>query len=250
MPTRIDTPEYWIDDFSPTPKELEMLYGQVLETMRPYEIEELATILVRFRVDEAVAAQQARAKADGTPYQPRDRYDAGQRLLFPALDGVEGVVKDVREGNNPAYGKYDVIQVEIGKATHEFAAGIEWDHQLSQVEAELDPDELTAAFAPVVAPQLAGLLEGDKEWLLYGNRWVLKALLPKVNKGHRNLAEAIIMLAGEPLPAEQILDELDLDSKIPVETRALALSLALADDDRFRNVGAHESPLWTLQPTN
>jgi hypothetical protein len=248
MPTRIDTPEYWIDDFSPTPKELELLYGQVLETMRPYDIEELASMLVRHRVDQAVAVQQARARADGTPYQPRDRYEPGQRLVFPVLDGEEGVVKGVREGNNPAYGTYDVIQVKIDGQMREFAAGIDWDHQLTQIEAELDPDELTAAFSPVVAPQLASLLEADKEWLLFANRWVLKALLPKINRGHRNLAEAIIMLAGEPLPPEQILDELDLDPAIPVETGALALSLALVDDGRFRNVGAHESPLWALQP--
>ncbi|MFN2114377.1 MAG: hypothetical protein ACK2T6_01605 [Anaerolineae bacterium] len=250
MPTRIDTPEYWIDEFRPTSQELELLYGHVLETMRPVEVDELAKLLVRRRVDEAVSAREARARADGTPYQPRDRYEKGQRLLFPALGGVEGVVQGVREGNNPAYGKYDVLEVNIGSDTREFAAGIEWDHQLTQVEAELDPDELTAAFAPVVAPQLATILDADKEWLLFGNRYVLRALLPKINKGHRNLAEAIVMLAGEPLPPEQILEELDLDSSIPVETRALALSLALAEDSRFRNVGAHESPLWTLKPTN
>jgi hypothetical protein len=80
----------------------------------------------------------------------------------------------------------------------------------------------------------------------YGDRWILKALLPEIHAGHRNLAEAIIMLGGEPLPAEQILPELELDEAIPDETQAMALEIALAEDERFRNVGALESPLWTL----
>ncbi len=39
-------------------------------------------------------------------------------------------------------------------------------------------------------------LQADPDWAHFGNRWVLRALLPKVHTGHRNLAEAIVMLAG------------------------------------------------------
>jgi hypothetical protein len=70
--------------------------------------------------------------------------------------------------------------------------------------------------------------------------------LPKISPGQLNLAEAVIMLAGEPLPGEQILRELDIDTSVPVATRVLALDTTLANDDRFRNVGAVESPLWTV----
>ena len=104
-------------------------------------------------------------------------------------------------------------------------------------------------FAPLVAPLLASRLSADKEWLASGQLWVLRALLPEINDGHRNITEAIVMLAGEPMPAAQIVPELDLDKSVPAETRALALDISLADDDRFRNVGAHESPLWTLKAT-
>lgn len=250
MPNRIDTPEYWIEDFRLTPEERDLLNDTALDTMQPYSSDDLAAIVVRNRVEKAKEAQAARARVGGTVYQPDDRYEKGQKLVFPALENAEGVVEAVRDGNNPYYGMYEVVQVKFGKETREFAAGITWDHPLSHVEAELDPDALTAAYAPVVAPQVATMLSEDKEWLLYGNRWVLKALLPELNAGHVNLAEAIIMLAGEPLPSEHILSELDLDDDIPLETRALALAVALSDDSRFRNVGAHESPLWTLQPTS
>jgi hypothetical protein len=250
MPNRIDTPEYWIEDFSPTPEERDLLIETALETMRPYTTEELAAIIVRHRVEQAMAARAACAKAGGTPYQPSDRFEVGQKIVFPALDNAVGVVEGIRPGNNPYYGSYEVIQVKIGRQKREFAAAITWDHALNNMEVELDPDELTAAYAPVVAPQIASMLSDDKEWLLYGSHWVLKALLPEINAGHVNLAEAIIMLAGEPLPPEQILAELELDEEIPLETRSLALTIALSGDSRFRNVGAHESPLWALQPTS
>ena len=89
-------------------------------------------------------------------------------------------------------------------------------------------------------------LSGDPEWVNAGDRWILKSLLPDVNTGHRNLAEAILMLAGEPLPADRILKDLDVDKSAPLAARTLAVDLVLSGDKRFRNVGAIEAPLWTL----
>lgn len=246
MTNRIDSPEYWIEDFKPTSEELDALYAQVLEDMRPVGIEELADALVRARGEKYLAARRAGQAADGVLYQPSDRYDVGQKLIFPALGGALGAVEKIRPGNNPHYGSYEVIQVKLGSSQREFAAGLTWEHPLNEGDVELDVDALTERFGPVIAPQLAAKLAKDSEWIADADRWVLRALLPKISPGHCNLAEAIIMLAGEPLPAEQIMNELDLDEGIPAETRALALDMALAADDRFRNVGALESPLWTL----
>jgi hypothetical protein len=247
MPSRIDSPEYWIDEFRPTDAELEALYGYVLETMRPLEIEALAAVLVRQRVTRVLQSRRVRARSGTVVYRPADRYETGQRLVFPALEGADGVVTAVRAGNNPGYGDYEVVAVDIGGTVREFAAGIAFEHQLTQVDAEIDPDAVVTTFTPLVAPQLARRLSEDKDWLAFGHHWVLRALLPTVNVGHRNIAEAIVMLAGEPLPAAQIVSELGLDPAVPIETRALALDIALADDGRFRNVGAHEAPLWTLK---
>ena len=248
MQPGIDTPEYWIEGFNPTSADLDAVYGHVIETMRPLEIEALAAVVVQHRVDKVLESHRAHAKTDGVVYQPTDRYDAGQKLVFPLHDGAVGVVAAVRPGSNPAYGTYDVIRVKFGRVEHEFAAGLTWDHPLTQVNADLDPAALVERYAPVIAPQLAAQLGRDSEWLCYGDRWFVRSLLPEVNAGHRNLAEAIIMLAGEPLPAEQLLKDLDLDESIPLETRALAVEMALAADPRFRNVGALESPLWILNP--
>jgi hypothetical protein len=247
MPNPIDTPEYWIEDFQPSKRDLDLLYEHVLEVGRPVDIEQLASHLVRQHVDRAMEARRAREKAKGTVYQPSDRYEKGQKLIFPHLDGVEGKVEAVRAGNNPAYGDYEVIQVKLGSEQREFAAGYEQHHALSATETDLDPEAAGERYGSLVAPQLAAQLSADPEWLRYGDRWILRALLPEINEGHRNLAEAIVMLAGEPLPADQILKELDVSTDGPAETRELALELALASDARFRNVGALESPLWTLR---
>jgi len=246
MQSGIDTPEYWIEGFKPTADDLEVLYERVIEAMRPFEIEALAEAVVLHRVEKVLATRAARARADGTVYQPGESYRVGQKLVFPALDGQVGVVTAVRPGNNPMYGKYEVIRAQTGDGEHEFAAALTWEHPLGQAEADIDADTLVERFAPVIAPQLAARLGKDGDWLSYGDRWFVRALLPEVNMGHCNLAEAIIIMAGEPLPATHLLKDLDIDDSIPLETRALALELALARDPRFRNVGALESPLWTL----
>ncbi|RIL12572.1 hypothetical protein DCC79_00985 [bacterium] len=222
------------------------MYEFMIEVNQPVGIEVLAEQVVRRRVEATLASRLKHRKASGTVYRPADRYDVGQKLVFPALDGASGVVTAVRAGNNPAYGKYDVIGVDIDGITREFAAGLTWEHALSQMDQDLDADVLAERYAPVIAPQLAATLTREPDWLSLGDRWSLRSLLPQVNAGHLNLAEAVIMLAGEPLPAEHLLKDLDLDDSVPLETRALALELSLQADSRFRNVGAVEAPLWAL----
>ena len=247
MQARIDAPEYWIETYQPNDADLEMLYEHMIESGRPETLESLAARVIEHRVQREVANRRARASARGKVYQPADRYEAGQMLLFTASDGVEGTVLGVRPGNNPSYGRYEVIRVRIGDVEREFAAGITWEHPLSLTETDLDPKALSQRYAPIVPPPLGTRLTEERDWVTYGDRWILRALLPELNQGHRNLAEAVIMLAGEPLPASLILNDLDLDPNVPTETRAVALEMALARDERFRNVGALEAPLWTLR---
>jgi hypothetical protein len=247
MPKRIDTPDYWIGEFKPTSKDMDALYEFALEASRPLGIEELAGELVRQHVERLTAAHRSR-DGGAAVYLPSDRFEKGQRLVFPAMGGATGTVQSVRSGNNPAYGQYEVIGVDLGAGqTREFAAGITWEHALTQAALQADPEALAAEYAPLVAPRLADELHADAEWAGFGNRWVLKALLPKVDKGHRNLAEAVIMLAGEALPTERIAEEIDLPPDPSAELRDIALDIALHGDSRFRNVGAHESPLWALR---
>lgn len=242
----IDSPEYWIENFKPSAGDLDVLYEYVLDAGRPFAITELAEEMVRHHVRQAVARRTVSKSASGLVYAPADRFEVKQKLVFPALDGAEGVVSGVRPGNNPEYGEYEVIQVTLGGVLREFAAGLTWQHPLMAVDPNADPDALARRYGAVVAPGLAALLAADKDWLRRGDSWILRALLPRISPGQLNLAEAVIMLAGEPLPGDQILRELDVDASVPLATRALALDTALSADDRFRNVGAVEAPLWTV----
>jgi hypothetical protein len=176
MPTRIDAPEYWISRFQPTSKDMDALYGFALEASRPLGIEDLAFELVRQHVDRLTAAHRPTGTGVAV-YLPSDRYEKGQRVQFPALGSAVGKVVAVRRGNNEAaYGAYEVIRVDLGQGTvREFAAGITWEHALTQAALQVDPDALAAEFAPLVAPRLAEDLHSDPEWTGLGNRWVLRA---------------------------------------------------------------------------
>lgn len=246
MPKPIDSPEYWLESFSPTSLELDHIYERVLEAGRAVQLEELARALVRFHVERVTQAHRARA-SDGVLYRPAEHYSVGQRLVFPALDGISGVVERVRPGNNPHYGEYEVVRVKLPGGAREFAAGLQVEHPLNRQLGDVDAEALAERYANLVAPQLRQLLSADPQWVAQGDRWVIRDLLPEINLGHCNLAEAILLLSGTPMTSSQILPELGIEESASLDAWSMALDLALAADHRFQNVGTVESPLWALR---
>lgn len=246
MPHPIDTLEFWVEDYTPTIEELEALYAFALEAGKPLELETLSAELIRRRVARLTTAQAAARKGSGVVYSPADRYEPGQKLAFPALDGLTGSVLAVRPGNNPSYGAYDVVQIKTDQGVREFVAGFAQPHILSATSSDLDPAEVAKRFSSIVAPALATVLGSDREWVHHGHQWTLRGLLPEVNVGHVNLAEAVVMLAGGPLSTAEFLPELELTGTAANEAKEFALVMALSRDGRFRNVGALEAPLWAL----
>lgn len=242
----IDTLEYWVEDFSPTADELEALYAHVLDEGMPQDLESLGAELIRRRVEKITARRQKSRRGAGAVYAPSDSYEEGQKLVFPALDGKTGTVQSVREGNNPAYGEYEVITVRLADGNHEFAAGLETPHLLTAPDVDVEPEAVAERFASIVAPGLATVLASDDDWVHYGDSWILTGLLPDVNQGHLNLAEAVIMVADGPVSTEELAGEMEFKGKPKEEACAFALVLALSGDNRFRNVGALEAPLWAL----
>lgn len=242
----IDTLDFWVEDYTPSPAELEALYAFALESGKPQELEVLSAEAIRRRVARIAEAHAAATKGSGRIYSPAEKFKKGDKLIFAALDGLTGTVEGLRSGNNPHYGSYDVISVATPDGMREFAAALSIPHPLSQTQVDVSPDEVAARFASIVAPALATVLGADPEWVHYGHQWCLRGLLPEVNVGHLNLAEAVAMLADGPLSSGEFLPELDLLGDAPVQTKEFALVLALSRDARFRNVGALEAPLWAL----
>lgn len=253
MAHKIDTHEYWTHDFHLTDAEVDAFYALALEQMRPVETGKMAEKIIHGRVDQSIAAQRLSEQVGGAVYNPSRSYTKGQKLIFSALggkQGKQGTVTEVRKGNNAAYGDYEVITVSFDEGQQrDFAAALQEDHALAQVDVDLDAGKLAKKFAPDVTRALEARLAEDPEWLRNGHRWLLKAMLPKISDGHLNLAEAVVMFADKPVATDQILADLDLDESVPIETRRLALEMRLAEDARFRNVGAAESPLWALKTT-
>jgi hypothetical protein len=244
----IERPEYWQDEFEVTEADLEMLYERFVNEEVPRPTAALVRDIVERRVERAERQRTAQADVNGVLYQPKESYDVGQRLVFPALgEDVTGEITEVRAGKNAEYGAFTVIQVKLdGNGTREFASEFPEPHILNVEDTPVSAENLYDTYGPIVREHLLAALAENSEFVRYGDAWILKGLLPEVHIGHRNIAEAMIVVADEALPTERILEEIDLADDLPLETRKLALNRALSQDDRFINVGAITEPLWAL----
>ncbi len=244
----IETTQFWQEEFEVTEEDLESLYEQFVDEEKPRTTDQLVRRLIAGRAKQAERSRQAQAQVEGAVYQPKESYDVGDRLVFPAFgDEVAGEVVDIREGQNPEYGAFKVIQVHLeGDGTREFASEFSKPHVLNIEERPISVDDLADQFGDLVRAQLTEALAEHDEFVRYGDEWILKGLLPEIHVGYRNIAEAMIVVAGEALPTERLLEEIELPEDIPLETRKFALNQALTDDERFINVGAISEPLWAL----
>jgi hypothetical protein len=81
----------------------------------------------------------------------------------------------------------------------------------------------------------------------FRDEWFLKGLLADIHEGHLNIAEAMLDVKGMPLPAQELLQELDLPTEISPSAQVFSLNYALAQDERFDDVGNDEQSLWFLR---
>jgi hypothetical protein len=246
---RTQTEEYWRDEFDVTEEDVELLYELFLEDGGPRPTAYLTERLIERRCQEEEAALQEMLERKGTIYQPMDRYDVGQRLFFPVLGGVTGTVVGARRGENPDYGEFSVIQVEMERPgeMREFAADFPLPHKLNREERILSPQELYRRYGQYLLGTLWERLEASPDFVHFGDQWFLGGLVSEIHVGHLNIAEAMIDLADAPLPSDVLLEEMELDEEIPPAARIFSLNYALAGDERFVNMGSESSPRWFLK---
>lgn len=252
--SQTQTQSYWATKFSLTESDIEQLYNHFLEVERPQNSSELAMVLMKHRVAQEKNEIKKRL-AGRAVYQPRNEYEEGDELVFPALNFVYGTVTDVREGQNPEAGAFKVIQVEIEGKAREFAAGLQQEHVLNQENGTIfealemsSAEELHALYGETVAEKIASSLAAREGFLRLGGRWFVKALLTEVNVGHLNLAEAVLeMGGGGPLPPEEILPHLELGDDVPEETQIFSLNYAMMNDERFDDVAPRGEVGWFLR---
>lgn len=244
---------YWGSEFKITDSDIEQIYNHFLEVEKPQTIEQIAFVIIAHRLAEENTRIE-RLLADRTIYQPKKSYEIGEKLVFPVMKFAHGEVTGTRDGFNPSYGKFNVIQVDIKNKQREFAADLDIDHPLNQADEDMaiviteeKIDNLLYLYGYEVEEKIEAAMEAREEFMHLGRRWFVTALMAEVNVGHLHLSQAILeMYEGGPLPVSEILPHLDMDASVEASVQAFSLNYALLEDPRFDEVAPKGRVAWHL----
>jgi hypothetical protein len=254
---KTQTAEYWQEDLVIDDQDLEHLYALILEGGGLQILDQLTLALMERRCRSEEATIKAELEK-GEPYRPRDSYEVGQQIVFPAMSYALATVTGIRPGHNPQYNPFKVIQVRFeGKEEiKEFAAELDHPHKLNVegdgselLAGELSPGELYAAYGSRVRQKLEERLQAGSSWefVNFGDEWFLKGLMADIHVGHLNIAEAALDVKGAPLSSEELLKVLELPTDLDQPTQIFSLNYALRGDNRFDDVGTDDNVLWFLR---
>jgi len=244
----INTAEYWRVGFTITKDLITYLYEYLVEVGIPKSTEELTRLVMQRQIQAEFEAQARVQREKGTVYKPKNSYAVGDRLSFSEMAGLSGVVVGLRAGENPEYGDFRVIQVQMDGVgeVREFAAEFRLPHPLNNEVPQISADDLFRQYGSIVARHLRQALEANPEFVSFGEDWFLKDLLPEVHIGHLNIAEAMIDIAGQPLSPVELLKDVELPESVAEPARVFALNLALSADKRFVQVADDSRVQWSL----
>jgi hypothetical protein len=246
------TSTFW-EDLQINRQDVEYLHTYLFENETPLTTRELVAIFVNERVRFERLAEQERRLAGGKTYVPRDTYQVGDSLVFPALNWKHGTVTATRAGQNPEIGGFDVLTVQLEDASERlFAAGLAnhpLNEQPTEVETEgFDPQTILKEYGNTIEKKLEEAFQSTDELVRIAGRWFPRALLLDVNVGHLNLAEAVLdMAGGEPLPTSALLRDVALPEGVNPKLAEFSLNYALQEDERFDEVGPAGQVLWCLR---
>lgn len=244
--------DYWTH-IQITPQDIEFLHTYLFEHEVPLTARELVSVFVNERVRVEKLAVQQKRQSGGKTYLPKDLFQPGDDVIFPALDWRHGKVTAVRAGVNPEIGSFDVLTVDMdGGAERLFASNLAVhalnDQPPTAEEEEFDVDEILREYAGLLEKRIESAFQADDEIVRIAGRWFPRALLIDVNVGHLNLAEAVLdMAGGEPLPTSALLKDVSLPEGVNPKLAEFSLNFALQEDDRFDEVGPAGQVLWCLR---
>jgi hypothetical protein len=243
---------YW-DNLQITRQDVEYLHTYLFENETPLTARELTAIFVAERVRAERQAEQNRRQAGGRQYLPKEAYQVGESLVFPALNWKHGKVTASRTGQNPEIGAFDVLTVELEDGSERMFASNLAGHALNDQPASVeepgfDADSILKEHGAALEKKLEQAFQTEGEVVRIAGRWFPRALLIDVNVGHLNLAEAVLdMSGGEPLPPSALIKEVALPEGVNPKLAEFSLNYALQEDDRFDEVGPAGQVLWCLR---
>ena len=253
------TAAFWRDQFEVTSKDMDFIYSLLLDAQASKTGEELAVTLIAEyirREDNRIESELAK----GAIYVPKGHYEAGQTLVFPALDFATGEVVGSREGQNPEHGDFQIIEVKLSDpngATREFAMDLTTPHRLSEADSDsllnndalLSADEIYSLYEDEIDESLLYALEdGDRsgDYVEVDGRWLLSDMLADVHVGHLNIAEALIEMQGVPMATADLLAEVELDANVTPAMQQISLDHGMDTDKRFDKVDVNSKSRWFL----
>jgi hypothetical protein len=254
---KTQTASYWQEQMAVSRQDLDYLYDRILDAAKPVPTTDLVHMLIDRhcrREEEMIQAELSK----GPAYQPKDHYEVGAQLIFPAFDYQLGAVVATRPGRNPEYGDFTAIQVRFDDQPdlREFASDLQGDHRLNRSEGDgellvsgdlVPAAELYDNYGPSVEKRLVAALKDQDGFICYKDHWFLRDMLAKIGVGHLNIVEALIDIKGTPLLTPDLLAELGLPAEIPADIQVLSLNTALENDRRFDNVGDAGRDIWYLR---
>lgn len=243
---------YW-NTLEITQQDIEYLYSYLLEKEIPLPSDKLSEALIKQRIKSEKEKLQERQRKNGEIYLPKMEYEVGQKVQFPAINWVSGVITDVREGNNPELPEFSVMTVDMENGQQrQFATNLD-EHQLNEAttttedSSEENIQEIIDKFGSEITAKLEEKLDENKDIVRIGANWFPKSLLIEFNVGHLNLAEAVLdMHQGGPLTVDALLKEIDVETDDPQELVRFSLNYALQEDPRFDEVGPSGIVQWFL----
>src|SRR5512138_2383562 len=244
--------EYWTD-VQITRQDVEFLHNYLFENETPLTAHELVSVFVDERIRAEKESMRQRRESGGKTYLPKESFQVGDDVIFPALGWTHGKVSAVRAGVNPELGNFDVLTVDLDDASQRlFAANLPAhvlnDEPIAAPEAEFNANEILRTYGPGLERKIEAAFQADDEIVRIAGRWFPRALLIDVNVGHLNLAEAVLdMAGGEPLPTSALLQDVALPEGVNPKLAEFSLNLALQEDERFDEVGPAGQVLWCLR---
>tara|TARA_B100000029_G_scaffold516562_1_gene630955 strand:- start:41204 stop:42787 length:1584 start_codon:yes stop_codon:yes gene_type:complete len=248
----------WIESFTLHSEDYDYVIHLLLEAGTPWSTAAIVVALLERQLLQRQEKIGNERKVWDEVYSPDKTYVSGQTINFPLLGGLNGEVISIRNGDNPDYGEYGVLQVRCeDDITREFVSGMANNSLIDSTEfgrnGHTNPLTETAQqifqeHTQVLEDKIEAQLLEYNDLVRLSGSWFPVDLLVDINTGYLNLAEAALDLAdGRPLSTKELLKDIGMTpDESEEELLVFSLNYALQRDERFEDVGPSGQVLWYL----